>query len=65
MNELFQMTETKPTKLQAARRALADAMRERETCDIEDTPAIERAITRFADLVAEEEKVELKKIQNI
>jgi len=59
MNELFQITETKPTKLQAARRALADAEREFEDCANEDAPAFLRAIERCAEIVKQEEAAEL------
>lgn len=61
MNELFQITETKPTKLQAARRALADAIAEYdaalERCggDDADLASYERAVNRFAELVKAEE----------
>jgi hypothetical protein len=67
MNELFQITETKPTKLQSARRALADAEKEL-AASIEngnhDTQDCQRAVDRLTALVAEEERAELKKIQN-
>ena len=60
---LFNIEPTKPTKLEQARRALADAERElakaRESVENgEDigTTDYERAVDRFAVLVAEEEK---------
>ena len=63
MNELFQIPETKPTKLQAARRALADAERELAKAEEEnDALAIDcnrRAVNRFACLVKAEEIAEL------
>lgn len=66
MNELFSTEETKPTKLQAARRALADA--ERELADAFDRNAPEseiddyrRAANRFAELVKAEELTELSR----
>jgi len=60
MNELpLNITETKPTKLQSARRALADAERELAKAEEEkDTLAIEcnrRAVNRFDELVKAEE----------
>lgn len=65
-DELFQTEPTKPTPLQAARRALADAERELELVEgrnCEDYGPYERAVARFAALVAEEEKAELNKLQ--
>jgi hypothetical protein len=65
MNELFEITETKPTKLQAARRALADAVAEYdaalERCGGDDASLgdYERAVDRFAELVKAEELAEL------
>jgi len=63
MNELFQITETKPTKLQAARRALEDAERELAKAEEEkDTLAIDcnrRAVNRFSELCKAEELSEL------
>jgi hypothetical protein len=67
-NELpLNIPETKPTKLEQARRALADAERElakaRESVENgEDigTTDYQRAVDRFAALVAEEEKRELE-----
>jgi hypothetical protein len=63
MNELFQITETKPTKLQSARRALEDAERELAKAEEEkDALAIEcnrRAVNRFEQLVLAEELAEL------
>ncbi len=68
MNELFQITETKPTKLQQARKWLADAERELAKAEEEkDTLAIvccRRAVNRFEELCKAEELAELNKIQN-
>jgi len=66
MDTLFNIEPTKPTKLQAARRALEDA--ERELAEAQDSicpiagslpPEYQRAVDRFAALVIEEEKREL------
>ena len=58
-DSLFPITETKPTPLQAARRALADAERELaealERTGGDDCPDHERAVNRFAELVKAEE----------
>jgi len=63
---LFNIEPTKPTKLQAARRALADA--ERELAKAQDSicpiagslpPEYQRAVDRFAQLVRDEEAAEL------
>jgi hypothetical protein len=65
MNELFQITETKPTKLQAARRALEDAVAEYdaalERCGGDDASLgdYERAVNRYTELVKAEELAEL------
>jgi hypothetical protein len=59
MDSLFEIEPTKPTKLQAARRALADAEREFEDCANEDAPAFLRAIERCAEIVKQEEAAEL------
>ena len=60
---LFNIEPTKPTKLQAARRALADAERELAKAEEEkDTLAIDcnrRAVNRFEQLVLVEELAEL------
>jgi hypothetical protein len=66
MDSLFEIEPTKPTKLQAARRALADAETELATAIERDLPENElgnseiddyqRAVDRFAALVVEEEK---------
>lgn len=57
--DLFQIEPTKPTKLQAARRALADAERELEAAlertGGDDCPDYERDVNRFAELVKAEE----------
>jgi hypothetical protein len=66
MNELFNIEPTTPTKLEQARRALADAERELAAAVERDLPENElgnseiddyqRAVDRFAALVVEEEK---------
>jgi len=66
MNELFNIEPTNPTKLEQARRALADAERELSAAIERDLPENElgnseiddyqRAVDRFAALVVEEEK---------
>jgi len=60
---LFNIEPTKPTKLQAARRALADAERELAKAEEEkDTLAIDcnrRAVNRFSELCKAEELSEL------
>jgi len=66
MNELFNIEPTKPTKLEQARRALADAERELAAAVERDLPENElgnseiddyqRAVDRFAALVVEEER---------
>lgn len=66
---LFNIEPTKPTKLQAARRALADAERELAAAIERDLPEgddgkseiddHERAVNRFAELVKAEELAEL------
>jgi len=70
MDSLFNIEPTKPTKLQAARRALADAERELADAIERDLPEgddgkseiddYERAADRFAQLVRDEEAAELK-----
>jgi len=63
MDSLFEIELTKPTKLQAARRALADAERELAKAEEEkDTLAIDcnrRAVNRFSELCKAEEIAEL------
>ena len=69
MKELFNIEPTKPTKLQAARRALADAELELATAIERDLPEnelgnseiddYERAVQRCAEIVAQEEAAEL------
>ena len=65
MNELFPITETKPTPLQAARRALADAEKELAKAEEEkDTLAIDccrRAVNRFSELCKAEELAEMER----
>jgi hypothetical protein len=62
---LFNIEPTKPTKLQAARRALADAVAEYdaalERCSGDDADLVsyERAVQRFTELVKAEELAEL------
>jgi hypothetical protein len=66
---LFNIEPTKPTKLQAARRALADAERELAAAIERDLPENElgnseiddyqRAVNRFAELVKAEELSEM------
>ena len=73
MDSLFNLEPTKPTPLQAARRALADAERELAAAierDLQENELgqseiddFERAVNRFAALVAEEENAELNKLQ--
>ena len=67
MSELFNIEPTKPTPLQAARRALADAERELAKAEEEkDTLAIDccrRAVNRFSELCKAEEIAELNKLQ--
>ena len=66
-DELFQTEPTKPTPLQAARRALADAERELAKAEEEkDTLSIDccrRAVNRFEQLCKAEEIAELNKLQ--
>jgi len=63
MDTLFTIEPTKPTKLQAARRALEDAERELAEAEEEkDTLAIDcnrRAVNRFSELCKAEELAEL------
>jgi len=65
MDSLFEIEPTKPTPLQAARRALADAVAEYdaalERCGGDDASLgdYERAVNRFAELVKAEELAEL------
>ncbi len=65
MNELFQTEPTKPTPLQSARRALADAERELAKAEEEkDTLAIDcnrRAVNRFSELCKAEELAEMER----
>ena len=68
-DELFQTEPTKPTPLQAARRALADAERDYNTMrdqwkdnSVEIEP-YRRAVNRFTELVKSEELAELNKLQ--
>ena len=65
MDSLFNIEPTKPTKLQAARRALADAERELAKAEEEkDTLSIDccrRAVNRFECLVKSEELAELER----
>ena len=63
MDSLFNIEPTKPTPLQSARRALADAERELAECDNEDAPVFVRAVNRFTELVKAEELAELNKLQ--
>ena len=64
-DELFQTEPTKPTPLQSARRALADAERELAKAEEEkDTLAIDccrRAVNRFEQLCKAEELAELER----
>ena len=68
-DELFQTEPTKPTPLQSARRALADAVSEYEAAlercggDDADLVSYERAVQRFTELVKAEELAELNKLQ--
>ena len=65
MDSLFEIEPTKPTKLQAARRALEDAVAEYdaalERCGGDDASLgdYERAVNRFEQLVLAEELAEL------
>ena len=66
MSELFNIEPTKPTPLQSARRALADAERELELVEgrnCEDYGPYERAVNRYAELVKSLEIAELNKLQ--
>ena len=66
MSELFNLEPTKPTPLQSARRALADAERELELVEgrnCEDYGPYERAVNRYAELVKSLEIAELNKLQ--
>ena len=67
MNDsLFNIEPTKPTPLQSARRALADAERELELVEgrnCEDYGPYERAVNRYAELVKSLEIAELNKLQ--
>lgn len=69
MDSLFNLEPTKPTPLQSARRALADAERDYNTMrdqwkdnSVEIEP-YRRAVNRFTELVKAEELAELKKLQ--
>lgn len=74
MDSLFNIEQTKPTPLQSARRALADAERELAAAIERDLPEnelgqseiddFERAVNRFAELAEAEELAELNKLQN-
>ena len=63
MNELFNIEPTKPTKLQAARRALEEAehalLNSVEIGDSDTISDAQRAVNRFAELVKAEEIAEL------
>ena len=65
MDSLFNIEPTKPTNLQAARRALADAERELAKAEEEkDTLSIDccrRAVNRFEQLCKAEELAELER----
>ena len=66
MDSLFNLEPTKPTPLQSARRALADAERELELVEgrnCEDYGPYERAVNRYAELVKSLEIAELNKLQ--
>ena len=66
MSDLFNIEPTKPTPLQSARRALADAERELELVEgrnCEDYGPYERAVNRYAELVKSLEIAELNKLQ--
>ena len=63
-DSLLQTEPTKPTPLQSARRALADAERELELVEgrnCEDYGPYERAVNRFTELVKAEELAELER----
>ena len=66
-DSLFNLEPTKPTPLQAARRALADSEMELAKAEEEkDTLAIDccrRAVNRFEQLCKAEELAELNKLQ--
>ena len=65
-DDLFNLEPTKPTPLQSARRALADAERELELVEgrnCEDYGPYERAVNRYAELVKSLEIAELNKLQ--
>ena len=67
-DELFQTEPTKPTPLQAARRALAESEKALRDAierygDDADYNAYERAVQRFAEIVKAEELAELNKLQ--
>ena len=64
MSDLFNLEPTKPTPLQSARRALADAERELELVEgrnCEDYGPYERAVNRYAELVKSLEIAELER----
>tara|TARA_R110000868_G_scaffold126944_1_gene334302 strand:- start:1099 stop:1314 length:216 start_codon:yes stop_codon:yes gene_type:complete len=69
MDSLFNLEPTKPTPLQAARRALTDAERVYDEAQEKDPEAdeelisYERAVQRFTELVKAEELAELNKLQ--
>ena len=63
-DDLFNLEPTKPTPLQSARRALADAERELELVEgrnCEDYGPYERAVNRYAELVKSLEIAELER----
>ena len=74
MSDLFNIEPTKPTPLQSARRALAEAERELAAAIERDLPENElgqseiddneRAVNRYAELVKSLELAELNKLQN-
>jgi hypothetical protein len=64
MDTLFTIEPTKPTKLQAARRALADAEEALKGAqwlynDLEELVPYDRAVERCAEIVKQEESAEL------
>lgn len=73
MSDLFEIDPTKPTPLQSARRALADAEKELAAAVERNLPEnelgqseiddYERAVNRFSELVKAEELAELNKLQ--
>ena len=67
MDSLFNIEPTKPTKLQAARRALLEAehalLNSVEIGDSDTISDAKRAVNRFTELVKAEEIAELNKLQ--